>query len=62
MKDQNCFLTKIEKHKLYIIKFNKDSVMKTKYYLVNYKIEEKKRLLIIIITYNQYTFFANNGI
>lgn len=62
VKDWNCFLTKIKELKLYIIEFNENSVMKAKDYLVNYTIEMEKRRAIIVITYNKYTFFANDGI
>lgn len=62
VKDQNCFLTKIKKLKLYIVEFNKDGAIKMKDYLVNCKIRGKKCCLIIIITYNKYIFYANNKI
>lgn len=62
VEDWNRFLTKIEELKLYMVKFNEDSAMKTKNYLVNYAVEEKKHCSIIIITYDKYIFFANNRI
>lgn len=62
MEDQNCFLTKIKKLKLYIIKFNKDSIIKAKDYLVNCIIRCENYHLIIVITYDEYTFFANDGV
>lgn len=62
MKDQNSFLTKIKKLKLYIVKFNENNIIKAKNYLINYIIKDKKRYLIIIITYNEYIFFINDKI
>lgn len=62
VEDQNCFLIKIEELKLYIIEFNKDSTIKAKDYPVDCAIGEKKHYPIIVITYNEYTFSANNRI
>ncbi len=62
IEDRNCFLTKIEELKLYIFKFNKNGAIKVKNYLVNCTVEKEKRCLIIIITHDKCTFFANDRI
>lgn len=62
VEDQNCFLTKMEELKSYIFEFNEDGAIKTKDYSVNYVIEGEERRPIIIITYDEYTFSANDGI
>ena len=62
VEDQNCFLIKIEKLKLYIVEFSKNSVIKAKDYLVNFVVKGKKYCLIIIIIHNKYTFFANSRV
>ena len=55
VEDWNCFLTKMEKLKLYMVEFNKDGVIKAKDYPVNYPVERKEYCSIII-------FFANDRI
>lgn len=62
VEDQNYFLTKIEKLKLYMIEFNENGAKKAKNYPVNCAIKEEKRHLIIVITYDKCTFSANDGI
>ena len=62
IKDQNCFLTKIEKLKPYIIGFNKDNIIKSKDYPVYYTVGGEKRRPIIVITHDEYTFFTNDGV
>lgn len=62
IEDQNCFLTKIEKLKLYIVKFNKNNGIKIKNYLVNCVVKDKKYCLIIIITYDKYIFSINDRV
>lgn len=60
----NCanLLKKIEELKSYMIEFFEDDVMKLKVYLSDYVVEGENCQLIIIITHNKYTFFANNGV
>ena len=60
--DRNCFLTKMEKLKPYIVEFNKDGAIKTKHYLVNCVVGGEKRWPIIVITHDECTFFANDRI
>ena len=62
IEDQNCFLTKIVELKPYIVEFNENGAMKAKDYPVNYIVGEEKCRLIIVITYDECTFFANDGI
>lgn len=62
IKNHNCFLTKIEKLKPYIVEFNKDGVMKAKNYLVDCIVRGNKHYSIIIITYDECTFSMNDGI
>lgn len=50
----------MEELKLYIVKFNKDSVMKAKDYLIDSTIVEKEYCPIIIITHDKYIYFAND--
>ena len=45
-----------------MVKFNEDSVIKAKNYLVNCTVREEKYCPIIVITYYKYIFFANDRI
>ena len=62
MEDCNNFLEKIKKFKSYIVEFEKNDAIKKKIYLFDYAVHDPNRRLIIVITYNKCTFFANNGI
>lgn len=62
MKNYKNILTKMKKFKLYIVKFEKNSVIKNKIYLSDFAIYNNDCYLIIIITHNKYTFSANNRI
>ncbi len=62
VEDQNCFLTKMEKLKPYIIEFNEDGTIKAKDYLLNAAIGGKECYPIIEITHDECTFSANVGI
>ena len=62
IKDQNQFLIKMEELKLYMVKFDKDGVIKAKNYLRDCVIGDKKWWPIIIITHDKYIFFANDGL
>ena len=48
--------------KLYLVKFNKDGIIKNKIYQLDYTIRGEDCWPIIIITYNECTFLENNGI
>lgn len=52
IEDRKKFLYKMEKLKLYLMKFNKDGIMKKKIYLANCAIEGSDYQLVIVITYN----------
>ena len=62
VEDYKKFLSIKKNQKPYLIEFEEDKLIKTKKYLSDYIVEEDKYNLIIIITYNKYIFFANNGI
>lgn len=61
----NCknFLKKIEEFKPYVMKFEKDDIMKLKVYPSSCIIKEDKcRPTIIIIPHDEYIFSINNGV
>ena len=62
VKDQNRFLIKIEELKPYMIEFNEDGAKKAKHYPVDCVVGDKKRYPIIVITHNECTFSANDGV
>ena len=62
VEDQNHFLIQMEELKLYMVEFNEDSTMKAKDYPVNCAVGEEERHPIIVITHDEYTFSANDGI
>ena len=61
VEDRNHFLTKIEELKLYIVEFNKDGAMKAKD-PIDYIMRGEKHRPIIVITHNECTFSANDGV
>lgn len=62
LEDQNCFLTKMEKLKPYMVEFNKDGAMKAKDFPVDCIVGREERRSIIVITLDEYIFSTNNGI
>lgn len=62
LEDYKKFLNKMEKLNLYLVNFNKNSIIKDKTYPSECIIRDKNCWLISIITYNKYMFLANNGI
>lgn len=62
IEDYKIFLNKIEKLKPYIIKFDENSLIKPKVYLLDYAIGDNHWQPIIVIIYNEYIFFSNNSI
>lgn len=62
VENRNCFLTKIEELKPYMAEFNENGAMKAKNYPVDCAVGGEKRRPIIIITYDEYTFSANDGV
>ena len=62
VEDRNRFLVKIEELKPYMVEFNEDGLIKAKDYLVDGTVGGEERCPIIVITYDECTFSANNGI
>lgn len=62
IEDQNNFLIKIEDFKPYMVEFKKDGKIKPKIYPFDYVIGDIDWQPIIIITYDECTFSANNSI
>lgn len=58
IEDHEQFLKIITKLEL----FEDDSIIKTKNYLLDCKVEGEKRQSIIVITYDKYMFLLNDGI
>ena len=52
----------MEELKLYMVEFHSDCTIKPKIYPSNCVMGGENRQLIIVITYNEYAFFANNRI
>ena len=61
---ENCkvFFNKIIELKPYIVEFDKNSVIKPKVYPLDWVIRGNNWRLITVITYDEYTFSANNRI
>lgn len=51
------FLNKIEELKPYLVKFNKDGIMKNKMYPSNYRVKDENCWPVFIIIHNDYIFF-----
>lgn len=62
VKDYKIFPNKIKESKPYIIKFDKNDIIKPKTYLLDCAVGNNYWQPIIIITYNNCIFFANNSI
>lgn len=62
MKDYKNFFIKMEELKLYMVKFEEDGIMNPKLCLSNCVIKGNERQPIIIIIYDEYTFFTNNRV
>lgn len=62
VKDHKIFLNKIEELKLYIVEFDKDGIIKSKVYPLEYIVKSKDQKPIIVITYNKCICSTNNGI
>ena len=62
VEDRNRFLTKMEELKPYMVEFNKDGAMKAKDYPVDCAVGGEERRPIIVITHDECTFSANDGI
>lgn len=62
IEDYKVFLEKMKELKFYIVEFNKNDIMKSKVYFLDYAIRDNNWQPIIIIIHNKCTFFANNRI
>ena len=62
IEDCNNFLKKIEELKLYMVEFEEDGAMKAKTYLSDCKIGGPNQCSIVVITHDECTFSANDGI
>ena len=62
VEDRNHFSTKIEELKPYLVEFNEDGKIKAKDYPVHFVGEGEERRPIIVITYDEFTFSANDGV
>lgn len=62
VEDCKNFLRKIKKLELYIIEFGENGLMKDKIYSSNYIVHNNDCRSIIVITYDECTFSANDGI
>lgn len=56
------FLRRMEELKPYRVEFNEDDTMKPKVYSSDCIVNGEKHQPIIVITHDEYTFFANNDI
>lgn len=62
IEDCNKFLYTMKDLESYLIEFEKDRSIKTKKFPDNCTIKGDKYCLVIVITYNECIFFANNEI
>lgn len=62
IKDCAYFWKKMEELQLYMIEFDKNSTMKLKAYPLDYAVDGENKQLIIIITYDECTFSANDDV
>lgn len=62
VEDCNVFLEKIEQLKPYMVEFDKNKAMKPKVSTSNCAVGDNNWRPIIVITNDECTFFANNGI
>ena len=62
VEDRTHFLKKMEELKLYMVEFNEDGTMKPKVYPSDCAVEGENRRPIIVITHDECTFSANDGV
>lgn len=55
-------MIQIEKLKLYIVKFVKNSAINTKKYFIDYVIRGNEYQSIVVITYDKYIFSMNDKV
>ena len=61
-KDRKKFLSTMKDLEPYLVEFEKDGSMKTKEYPNDCAVGGDKRRLVIVITHDECTFLANDGI
>ena len=62
VEDQKNFLYKMKELKPYIVELDENGAMKPKVYLADCVVEGNNRWPVIVITHDQCTFSANDGI
>ncbi len=62
VEDRKNFLTKMEELKPYMVEFKEDCIMKPKVYPSDCTVGGDERRPIIVITHDECTFSANDGI
>ena len=62
VEDRIHFLKKMEELKPYMVEFNENGTMKPKVYPSDCAVEGKNRRPVIVITHDECTFSANNGV
>lgn len=62
MEDYKRFLNKMKELKSYLVEFDQNGKMKNKTYSSDCAVGAEDRWLVIVITYNECTFSANDGI
>lgn len=62
VEDREKFLNTIKNLEPYLVEFEENRLMKTKNYLDDCTVKGDVRYSVIVITYNECTFFTNNGI
>ncbi len=62
VKDRTNFLKKMEELKPFLVEINKDGTMRSKVYPPNCVVESEDYRSIIVITHDECTFSANDGI
>lgn len=62
VEDRNLFLTRMEELKPYMVEFDENGAMKTKKYPVDFLVGGDEHRPIVVITHDECTFFANDGV
>ncbi len=62
VEDRTNFLKKMEEFKPFLVEFNEDGTMRSKVYPLNYVVGGEDYRPIIVITHDECTFSANDGI
>lgn len=62
VEDHLNILKEMKELKLYIVEYNKNGTIKLKTYFPDCTIDGENKQLIIMITHDKYSFFANNSL